>query len=279
MMNKAMTSKGPLTLRPTLSTPLQAPPTRPQLRRLPMLNPPPTLRTLSTLSTLLTPLSPLPTPLPTPRTLPTLSTLLTPLTPLPTRPRLRHLPLLTLILLLTATATHAHAGPSDSPAPPIHSHADRSETPSPASAPDRAAIAQVLNNYTTAVTNGDEALFLTTLLDDQIPFFAAGDVATQPPSLKSADTHTFAAFKRAVFHTNTRYRQTFDHVSIEQDKSLACVRLHFITRVVSSGAAAEGWKTLQLLKVGDQWKIASEFYTVRNQRSNATPDKQNAQTR
>lgn len=230
--------------------PLNQLPTRARLRRLPTL-----------------------TPLPTPRTLSTPPTLLQVL------PRLRRLPPLTLILLLTATATHAHAEPSEASASPTHSHADSSEAASPASAPDRAAISQVLNNYTTAVTNGDEALFMTTLLDDQIPFFAAGDVATQPPSLKSADTHAFAAFKRAVFHTNTRYRQTFDHVAIEQDKSLACVRLHFITRVVSSGTAAEGWKTLQLLKVGDQWKIASEFYTVRNQRSNATPDKHDAQTR
>ena len=200
--------------------------------------------------------------------------------------------LLTLTMLLTATAIHAHADPSDpvvatthalaDPSDPAaatpYSHTDNGETPSPVSAPDRAAIEQVLTNYTTAVTNSDEALFMTTLLDDQIPFFAAGDVATQPPSLKSPNTHAFAAFKRAVFHTNTRYRQTFDHVAIEQDKSLACVRLHFITRVVSSGAAAEGWKTLQLLKVGDQWKIASEFYTVRSQRSNAAPDKQDART-
>jgi hypothetical protein len=174
------------------------------------------------------------------------------------------------------TAIHAHADPSDPAATTTHPHADSGETPSPASSPDRAAIEQVLNNYTTAVTNSDEALFMTTLLDDQIPFFAAGDVATQPPSLKSPDTHAFAAFRRDVFHTNTRYRQTFDHVAIEQDKSLACVRLHFITRVVSSGAAADGWKTLQLLKVGDQWKIASEFYTVRSQRSNATPARQDA---
>ena len=33
-----------------------------------------------------------------------------------------------------------------------------------------------------------------------------------------------------------------------------------------TSAAAEGWKTLQMLKVGDQWKIASEFYTVRDRR-------------
>jgi hypothetical protein len=127
-------------------------------------------------------------------------------------------------------------------------------------------IEHVLDNYTKAVTDGDEALFMTTLLDDQIPFFAAGDVTTHPPSLKSADTRAFAAFKRAVFHDNARYRQTFDHVVIKQDGSLVSVQLHFITQVVSSGTAAEGWKTFQMLKVGDQWRIASEFYSVRDRR-------------
>ena len=154
-----------------------------------------------------------------------------------------------LALLLVAGATHAHP----------------SGTNARATVPDRAAIRHVLDNYSKAVTDGDEALFMTTLLDDQIPFFAAGDLAAQPPSLKSADTRGVAAFKHSVFHTNTRYRQTLDHVIIEQDSSLASVQLHFITEVVSSGKAWEGWKTLQLLKVGDQWKIVSELYTVRDQ--------------
>ena len=249
MTNRRMRSHGSLNQLPTPMTPPMAPPRTP-----------PTLTPLLTLQTLLRPRRRL-------------------LLCLQTPPPLRRLPLLTLLLLLTATAPNVHAEPAEPAATTPNPRADSVEPPSPASAPDRAAIEQVLNNYTTAVTNGDEALFMTTLLDDQIPFFAAGDVATQPPTLKSADTHAFAGFRRAVFHTNTRYRQTFDHVSIEQDKSLACVRLHFITRVVSSGSAAEGWKTLQLLKVGDHWKIASEFYTVRNQRSNATPDRQDAKTR
>ena len=104
---------------------------------------------------------------------------------------------------------------------------------------------------------------MTTILDEQIPFYSAGDLASQAQSLNSAELRGFAAFKHSVFHTNTRYRQTFDHVQIDQEGSLACVRLHFITQVVSSGAGGEGWKTLQLLKVGADWKIVSEFYTVR----------------
>ena len=253
MMNRKMTSHGRLSRFPMPRSSMPLMPSTP-----PLSPPMPLSPTLST------------------RTSPTLPPLLTPRT----LPRPLRLPLLTLLLLLllTATAPNANAEPAEPAANTTHPLADTGETPSPASAPDRAAIEQILNNYTTAVTNSDEALFMTTLLDDQIPFFAAGDVATQPPTLKSADTHAFAAFNRAVFHSNTRLHQTFDHVTIEQDKSLACVRLHFITRVVSSGAAAEGWKTLQLLKVGDQWKIASEFYTVRSQRSNATPDRQDAKT-
>ena len=149
-------------------------------------------------------------------------------------------------LLLAAGTTHAHTCGTDAGA----------------SVPDCAAIRHVLDNYSKAVTDGDEALFMTTLLDDQITFFAAGDLAAQPPSLKSADIRGFAAFKHSVFHTNTQYRQTFDHVVIDHDGSLACVQLHFITEVVSSSKTWEGWKTLQLLKVGDQWKIVSELYTV-----------------
>jgi hypothetical protein len=45
---------------------------------------------------------------------------------------------------------------------------------------------------------------------------------------------------------------------------MAQVWLHFITRVQGSHSGGEGWKTLTLLKVGGNWKIASEFYTARS---------------
>jgi len=150
---------------------------------------------------------------------------------------------------LMASATDSESGPGATTRPCV---------------PDRAAIERVLSNYRTAVTNNDEALFMTTILDDQIPFYSAGDRQSQAPSLNSVNIRGLAQFRHAVFHNNTRYRQTFDHVFIEQDGSLACVRLHFVTQIVSSGDGGEGWKTLQLLKVGADWKIVSELYTVRS---------------
>ena len=136
--------------------------------------------------------------------------------------------------------------------------------PAPPSDGDRGEIEKVLTNYRTAVSTGDEALFMTTILDDQIPFFSAGEAASQDGSLHSSGTRDFASFRRSVFHSGRRYRQSFDHVHIEQDGSLAQASLHFVTREEGSDRGGEGWKVLALLKVGDQWKIASEFYTVRS---------------
>ena len=140
----------------------------------------------------------------------------------------------------------------------------RDAGPAPLSDADRGEIEKVLTNYRTAVSTGDEALFMTTILDDQIPFFSAGEAASQDGSLRSAGTRDFAAFRRSVFHSGRQYRQSFEHVHIEQDGSLAQASLHFITREQGSDRGGEGWKVLTLLKVGGQWKIASEFYTVRS---------------
>jgi hypothetical protein len=127
---------------------------------------------------------------------------------------------------------------------------------------DRMDIEKVLTNYRTAVSTGDEALFMTTILDDQIPFFSAGEVASQDRSLTSVGTRDVATFRRSVFHSGRRYRQSFDQVHIEQHASLAQVSLHFITQEQGSNDGGEGWKAITLLKVGGQWKIASSFYTV-----------------
>jgi hypothetical protein len=129
---------------------------------------------------------------------------------------------------------------------------------------DRGEIEKVLTNYRTALSTGDEALFMTTILDDQIPFFCAGEAASQDGSLRSSGTRDFASFRRSVFHSGRRYRQSFEHVHIEQDGSLAQASLHFVTREEGSDRGSEGWKVLALLKVGGQWKIASEFYTARS---------------
>ena len=137
------------------------------------------------------------------------------------------------------------------------------DTQSAASSEDRAAIERVLTRYRVSVSTGDESLFLSTILDEQIPFFSAGNAASQDASLRSEGTRDLAGFRRAVFHSGKQYSQTFDHVRIQQDASVAQVWLHFVTRVRGADSGGEGWKTLALLKVGGNWKIASEFYTAR----------------
>lgn len=136
-------------------------------------------------------------------------------------------------------------------------------TPKDTPAPDHAAIAQVLENYRSAVTRGDEALFLTTLLDDQIPFHAVRDASSPETSLNSQQTRGAAEFLRGVFHSGRRYQQRFDDIRIQQDGTLAQATLRFVTQR-DDGSGGAGWKTLTLVKVGGQWKIASEFYTVRS---------------
>lgn len=130
-------------------------------------------------------------------------------------------------------------------------------------APDHAAIAQVLENYRSAVTRGDEALFLTTLLDQQIPFHAVRDASSPETSLTSTQTRGVADFLRGVFHSGRRYQQRFDDIRIAQDGTLAQASLRFVTQR-DDGSGGAGWKTLALVQVNGQWKIASEFYTVRS---------------
>jgi hypothetical protein len=48
-------------------------------------------------------------------------------------------------------------------------------------------------------------------------------------------------------------------VHIQQDGLLAQVSLVFVNSTAQGDTW--GWKTMQLLKVAGQWKIASEFYT------------------
>lgn len=128
------------------------------------------------------------------------------------------------------------------------------------SAADQIAIARVLENYRLAVTTGDEALFSTTLLDDQIPFFAVSDAAL-PASTDSQALRGVAGFRQSVFRSGRRYTQRFDAIQIVQHPGLAQAMLHFVTER-SDGSGASGWKTLTLVNVAGQWKIASEFYTV-----------------
>ncbi|GEM_PF-3511846 len=132
----------------------------------------------------------------------------------------------------------------------------------PPQAPDHAAIAQVLENYRIAVSTGDEVLFSTTLLDDRIPFFAVRSPPSPGPVPDARQIRGVAAFRRNVFHGGRRYTQRFDDIRIAQDGGLAQASLRFVT-LRDDGSGGAGWKTLTLIDVGGQWKIASEFYTVR----------------
>jgi len=128
---------------------------------------------------------------------------------------------------------------------------------------DRAAIAALLDRYTQCVTAGDEAGFRALLLDDDIPFSAVSPAsADKGPS--SMALRRYGNFRDAVFRSGRHFRQGFSNVRIDQDGPLAQASLDFVTRDGDAGSV--GWKVLQLVKTADGWKIASEFFTVRDLR-------------
>jgi SnoaL-like domain len=123
---------------------------------------------------------------------------------------------------------------------------------------DRHAIEVLLDSYTRCVTQHDEAGFRALLLDDAIPFAAVGPSTA---SIRSPDLRQYEGFRQAVFARGQRYRQTFSNVHIEQHGVLAQVSLDFVTEQVSPHRrSSAGWKVLQLVRVGERWKIASELY-------------------
>jgi hypothetical protein len=145
------------------------------------------------------------------------------------------------------------------------SHSQDSMQSSGGVAPDQAAITAVINTYSKAVATRNEALFMSTMLDDQIPLFSANDDPSQKASLKSADIHELSDLRNAFFHSKGQFQVTFDHISVQQDRSLAQVFAHFVTSVgPNAKPVLDGWKSIQLLKVGSQWKIVSELYTIEN---------------
>jgi len=127
---------------------------------------------------------------------------------------------------------------------------------------DRQAILDVLNTYTRAVNTGDQALFESQLLDQKIPFFGLG--GTLPPSFEPrlASVQDYASFKQGFPKSGQGFNQRFYNIHIEQDGDLAQASLNFENAPIDDSGAANGWKTIQLLKVAGHWKIASEFYTV-----------------
>ena len=136
--------------------------------------------------------------------------------------------------------------------------------PLKAATDDDASIRALLDAYTGAVTRKDPAAFEALLLDERIPFSYVD--AGKGLQDKGVDLRGYPGFRQAVFGGTGRFSQTFDHVRIERDGALAAVTLHFQTRSVPGPDVFEGFKTLQLVKVGGSWKIASELFTGQNRK-------------
>ncbi|BDU22573.1 nuclear transport factor 2 family protein [Dyella sp. GSA-30] len=142
------------------------------------------------------------------------------------------------------------------------------------SAEDQRAIRDLLATYTRAVSTSDEAAFASILLNEQIPFFSTDGLARRDASQPPPDTRQYQDFRDAVFRSHQHLTQRFYNVRIEQDGELAAVSLDFVTLLTGTQRGSYGWKTLQLIKVGGTWKIASEFYSAYSLRpSNAAPGK------
>ncbi len=121
---------------------------------------------------------------------------------------------------------------------------------------DRKAIETLLDTYTRAVSTKNQALFETILLNTNIPF---SDVHSAIKGKGAAgSTSHYDSFRRGVFG-GPPFMQKFQNVRIAQDGPLADVSVVFVN--TTADETNWGWKTLQLLKVDGQWKIASEFYT------------------
>ena len=121
---------------------------------------------------------------------------------------------------------------------------------------DRSAIEALLADYTMAVSTKNEAMFRSLLLDTHIPFSSVG--LRDPSDRQAVVTTNYDSFRTSVFQ-GAPFTQRFQDVHIEQDGRLASVSLVFIN--TAADGKSWGWKTLQLLKLGGHWKIASEFYT------------------
>lgn len=141
-----------------------------------------------------------------------------------------------------------HAGPA-------HAHGS-------ADTADVNAIHALLATYTRSVSQSDRPAFEALLLDPSIPFHGLSDGRFTPRAGAGLGAvQNYAGFRKSVFDSGRQLRQRFYDVTIAHEGDLAQVSLRFETLVVDGGGG-RGWKTLDLLRVGGQWKIASEFYTV-----------------
>ncbi len=121
---------------------------------------------------------------------------------------------------------------------------------------DRRAIQTVLDSYAKAVSTKNQALFETLLLNTSIPFSGVDQAVGTKGAV--GGTQNYEDFRKGVFQ-GAPFTQRFQDVDIRQDGFLADVSLVFVN--TSANGSSWGWKTLLLLKVAGNWKIASEFYT------------------
>jgi hypothetical protein len=112
------------------------------------------------------------------------------------------------------------------------------------------------------VKAGDQAAFAALLLNDGVPFVGVQASKLGAAKAEGVDTRRYADFRTAVFGSAQRYEQRFDNIRILQDGALAQVSLDFVVVDAGTDQGGYGWKTLELLKVGGQWRIASEFFTA-----------------
>ena len=155
-------------------------------------------------------------------------------------------------VLLAAVAASALAVP-----PPPAAFAGHAAAPE-----DDAAIHHLLDAYRAAVKAGDESAFAALLLDEHVPFLAVRAASLAKAKAGDVDQQRYADFRQSIFGSTQRYEQRFDNVRILQDGALAQVSLDFVTVDAGSDRGGYGWKTIELLKVGGQWRIASEFFTA-----------------
>ena len=127
---------------------------------------------------------------------------------------------------------------------------------------EKAAIEHVLSVYTTSLSSGNEAIFASIFLNDRVPFASTAELKLADADSAQLQMNRYAAFKRVVFESGRHFEQKFYNVHIEQDGALAQVSLDFLTKEVGAHGGTYGWKSLTLLKVSGQWKIASELYTA-----------------
>ena len=156
-------------------------------------------------------------------------------------------------LLLAAVAAPAIAVPP--PPAPFAGHHE-------AAPDDTAAIERLLDAYRAALRSGDQPAFAALLLNEHVPFLSVQSGALGKAQADGLDDQRYADFRSAIFGTAQRYEQRFDNVRIQQDGALAQVSLDFVTVAAGTDRGGYGWKTLELLKVGGQWRIASEFFTA-----------------